>query len=112
MVRSAHRRALGLLETRQLNAEGPIGTYYQRLLRAKGKAKATVAAARKLCCYLDWMLKEGWSHEAWLRQHVRSSPSEVRPIQRTGAVAQQDPATSPVTRMGHLPRTVLLSPRT
>jgi transposase len=68
-------------------APGPIGAYYQRLLRAKGKPKATVAAARKLCCYLYWMLKEGWSYDAWLRQHVRSSPSEVRPIQRMGAVA-------------------------
>jgi transposase len=50
-------------------APGPIGMQYQKLLRSKGKAKATVAAARKLCCYLYWMLKEGWSYEEWLRQH-------------------------------------------
>jgi hypothetical protein len=35
----------------------------------EGKAKATVAAARKLYCYLYWMLKEGWSYDEWLRQH-------------------------------------------
>jgi predicted cupin superfamily sugar epimerase len=50
-------------------APGPIGRQYQKLLRSKGKAKATVAAARKLCCYLFWMLKEGWGYEEWLRQH-------------------------------------------
>lgn len=50
-------------------APGPIGRQYQKLLRSKGKAKATVAAARKLCCYLYWMLKEGWGYEEWLRQH-------------------------------------------
>jgi transposase len=40
-------------------APGPVGTYYRRLLRAKGKPKAQTAAARKLCCYRYWMLKEG-----------------------------------------------------
>lgn len=65
-------------------APGPVGTYYQRLLRAKGKAKATVAAARKLCCYRYWMLKEGWSYAEWLQQHDRSPSSEVRPVQRMG----------------------------
>ena len=50
-------------------APGPVGTYYQRLARGKGKAKATVAAVRKLCCYLYWMLKEGWSYAEWLLQH-------------------------------------------
>jgi predicted cupin superfamily sugar epimerase len=40
-------------------APGPIGRHYQKLLRAKGKQKATVAAARKLCCYLYWCLKKG-----------------------------------------------------
>jgi transposase len=58
-------------------APGPIGVQYQKLLRAKGKAKATVAAARKRCCYLYWMLKEGWSYEEWLRQHELG----VRPVQ-------------------------------
>ena len=70
-------------------APGPVGAYYQRLLRAKGKGKgkATVAAARKLCCYRYWMLKEGWSYAEWLEQHDRSPSSEVRPVQRMGAVA-------------------------
>lgn len=68
-------------------APGPVGAYYQRLLRAKGKAKATVAAARKLCCYVYWMLKEGWSYAEWLQQHHRSPSSEVRPVQRMGVVA-------------------------
>jgi transposase len=33
-------------------APGPVGAYYRHLLRAKGKPKATTAAARKLCCYI------------------------------------------------------------
>ena len=65
-------------------APGPIGNHYQRLLRSKGKAKATVAAARKLSCYLYWCLKEGWSYEVWLRQHDRL---EVRPVQALGSAA-------------------------
>lgn len=65
-------------------APGPVGTHYQRLLRAKGKPKATVAAARKFCTYLYWMLKEEWSYQDWLRQHDRP---EVRPTQLLGSVA-------------------------
>jgi transposase len=65
-------------------APGPVGQHYQKLLRAKGKPKATVAAARKLCCYLYWCLTEGWSYEEWLRQHERS---EVRPVQSLGSAA-------------------------
>lgn len=65
-------------------APGPIGTQYQRLLRAKGKQKATVAAARKLCCYLFWMLQHGWTYEQWLSQHHKL---EVRPAQRMGTAA-------------------------
>jgi hypothetical protein len=68
-------------------APGPVGTYYRHLLRAKGKPKATTAAARKFCCYLFWMLKEGWSYDEWLRQHAGSRGSEVRPMQRLGAMA-------------------------
>jgi transposase len=71
-------------------APGPVGAYYRHLLRAKGKPKATTAAARKLCCYIYWMLKEGWSYEEWLRQHQQangSHRSEVRPMQRMGATA-------------------------
>jgi transposase len=65
-------------------APGPVGQQYQKLLRAKGKAKATVGAARKLCCYLYWCLKEGWSYEEWLRQHEQL---EVRPTQALGSAA-------------------------
>lgn len=65
-------------------APGPVGEQYQRLLRAKGKAKATVAAARKLSCYLFWCLQEGWSYEEWLRQHDKL---EVRPVHTLGSAA-------------------------
>jgi len=65
-------------------APGPVGEQYQRLLRAKGKAKATVAAARKLSCYLYWCLQEGWSYEEWLRQHDKL---EVRPVHALGSAA-------------------------
>ena len=68
-------------------APGPVGIYYRRLLRTKGKPKAQAAAARKLCGYLYWMLKESWSYDEWLQQHVNSQRSEVRPVQRMGAVA-------------------------
>ena len=65
-------------------ATGPVGNQYQRLLRSKGKAKATVAAARKLSCYLYWCLKEGWSYQDWLRQH---DGLDVRPVQALGSAA-------------------------
>jgi transposase len=65
-------------------APGPVGAQYQKLLRSKGKAKATVAAARKLSCYLYWCLTEEWSYEEWLRQHERR---EVRPVQALGSAA-------------------------
>lgn len=68
-------------------APGPVGDHYRRLVRGKGKPKAATAAARKLCCYIYWMLKEGWSYEEWLQQHDRSRQSEVRPGQLLGAVA-------------------------
>jgi hypothetical protein len=42
-----------------------------------------VAAARKLCCYLYWMLKESWSYDEWLRQHELG----VRPEQALVSVA-------------------------
>jgi transposase len=63
---------------------GPVRHHYERLLRAKGKPKATVAAARKLCCYIYWMLKQGRSYEEWLRQRERR---EVRPVQALASVA-------------------------
>jgi transposase len=71
------------LQTLKL-APGPVGDHYRKLLRAKGKPKATVAAARKFCTYLYWMLKEEWSYTEWLRQHDRP---EVRPVQPLGSVA-------------------------
>lgn len=71
------------LQTLQL-APGPVGQHYQRLLRAKGKPKATVAAARTCCTYLYWMLKEEWSYTEWLRQHDRSAG---RPMQPLGSAA-------------------------
>jgi transposase len=68
-------------------APGAVGTHYRHWLRAKGKPTATTAAARKFCCYVFWMLKEGWSYDEWLRQHAGSRGSEVRPMQRLGATA-------------------------
>lgn len=65
-------------------APGPVGAHYERLLRAKGKPKATVAAARKFCCYLYWILKEEWTYGEWLRQHNRP---EVRPMHPLGSAA-------------------------
>ena len=71
------------LQTLKL-APGPVGNHYKKMLRAKGKPKATVAAARKFCTYLYWMLKEEWSYTEWLRQHDRP---EVRPMQPLGSAA-------------------------
>jgi transposase len=63
---------------------GPVRDYYIKLLRSKGKQKATVAAARKLCTYIYWMLKRGWSYSEWLRQHDRP---EVLPRLELGSAA-------------------------
>ena len=68
-------------------APGPVGAYYRHLLRAKGKPKATSAAARKLCCYVFWMLKQEWTYTEWLQQHQEGRNAEVRPTQRLGAMA-------------------------
>jgi transposase len=70
-------------------APGPVGDQYRRLLRAKGKPKATTAAARKLCCYIYWMWKDGLSYEEWLARRGRTTASwsEVRPSQRVGVMA-------------------------
>jgi transposase len=65
---------------------GPVAAHYERLFRAKGKPKATVAAARKLCTYLYWMLVKGWSYEDWLQQHVMTK-REGRPVQSLASVA-------------------------
>ena len=66
---------------------GPVGDQYRRLLRAKGKPKATTAAARKLCCYIYWMWKEGLSYDEWLERRGKGVWSELRPGQRMGMVA-------------------------
>lgn len=68
-------------------APGPIGLHYAHLVRAKGKQKATVAAARKLCCYLYWMLVNGWTYDEWLQQHDDHHELGVRPRQRMGSAA-------------------------
>lgn len=68
-------------------APGPIGVHYAHLVRAKGKQKATVAAARKLCCYLFWMLVNGWTYDEWLTQHEHHHELGVRPRQRMGSAA-------------------------
>jgi transposase len=68
-------------------APGPVDDQYRRLVRAKGKPKATTAAARKLCCYIYWMWKDGLSYEEWLARRGKEVWSEVRPVQRMGAVA-------------------------
>jgi transposase len=65
-------------------APGPVGAHYQKLLRPKGKQKATVAAARKFCTYLYWMLTEELTYSEWLRQHDRP---RVRPMQPLGSAA-------------------------
>lgn len=66
---------------------GPVGDQYRRLLRAKGKQKATTAAARKLCCYIYWMWKDGLSYDDWLARREKEVWSEVRPLQRLGSMA-------------------------
>jgi hypothetical protein len=68
-------------------APGPVGDQYRKLLRAKGKPKATTAAARKLCCYIYRMWRRGLSYDEWLLQRCDNRRSEVRPVQRMGAVA-------------------------
>ena len=65
---------------------GPVRDQYERLLRAKGKQKATVAAARKLATYIYWMLYEGWSYDEWLEQHM-TTKREGRPVQTLASVA-------------------------
>lgn len=68
-------------------APGPVGDQYRRLLKAKGKPKATTAAARKLCCYIYWMWKDGLSYEEWLGRRGKEVWSGVRPGQRMGMMA-------------------------
>ena len=74
-----------IVQTLEL-ARGPVGAYYRHLLRAKGKPKATSAAARKLPCYIYWMLKEEWTYTESLQQHQQVRRPAVRPSQRLGAM--------------------------
>ena len=74
-----------IVQTLEL-ARGPVGAYYRHLLRAKGKPKATSAAARKLPCYIYWMLKEEWTYTESLQQHRQVRRPAVRPSQRLGAM--------------------------
>jgi transposase len=50
---------------------GPVRFHYERLLRAKGKPKATVAAARKLCTYIYWMWRQELSYSHWLEGEAK-----------------------------------------
>ena len=50
---------------------GPVQAHYERLLRAKGKPKATVAAARKLCLYSYWMWRDGLDYGTWLQGEAK-----------------------------------------
>lgn len=59
---------------------GPVQAHYERLLRAKGKPKATVAAARKLGCYLYWMLKDGRSYGEWLQAEAARAGCPVHAL--------------------------------
>jgi len=63
---------------------GPVRFHYERLLRAKGKPKATVAAARKLCTYIYWMLTQERSYPEWLQQETRRAGC---PVQRMASSA-------------------------
>lgn len=66
---------------------GPVQAQYERLRRAKGKPKATVAAARKLGCYLYWMLREGWSYEEWLQRETARAGCPVHALASPVGVA-------------------------
>ncbi len=59
---------------------GPVQAHYERLLQGKGKPKATVAAARKLCCYLYWMLRNGWSYGGWLQHETARAGCPVQAL--------------------------------
>jgi transposase len=50
---------------------GPVRFHYERLRRAKGKPKATVAAARKLSTYIYWMWRQGLTYPVWLELEAR-----------------------------------------
>jgi transposase len=58
---------------------GPVRAQFTKLTRAKRRSKATIAAARKLCCYLYWMLRDERSYSEWLHRRQQSYSLEVRP---------------------------------
>jgi transposase len=58
---------------------GPVRHHFTWLALAKGNSKATVAAARKLCCYLFWMLKDQSTYPEWLHKRNGNQLLEVRP---------------------------------
>lgn len=58
---------------------GPVRAQYMKLQRSKGRSKATIAAARKLCGYLYWMLREELSYPEWLQKRQKAHIVEVRP---------------------------------
>lgn len=62
---------------------GPVQVHYERLLRTKGKPKATVAAARKLCTYLYWMLRDGRSYGEWLQLEMARAGCPVQVLAST-----------------------------
>jgi len=64
----------------------PVRNHYEKLLRAKGKQKAAVAAVRKLATYIYWMRREGWTYEQWLAQH-QAAKREGRPVHSLATVA-------------------------
>jgi hypothetical protein len=63
-----------------------VADQYRLLLKAKGKPKATTAAARELFCYIYRMWKDGLGYEEWLTRRTTASWPEVRPTQRVGQV--------------------------
>ncbi len=65
---------------------GPVRAHFTRLTRAKGNSKATVAAARKLCCYLFWMLKEERTYPEWLQNRHSQPPAGGAPDVTPGAL--------------------------
>ena len=73
------RRALVESTQTLMMKPGPVRSHFTRLVWAKGNSKATVAAARKLCCYLFWMLKEGRTYADWLHNRNNHHLLEVRP---------------------------------
>ena len=56
---------------------GPVRFHYERLLRAKGKPKATVAAARKLCTYIYWMWTQDLNYATWLETKRVGCPMQT-----------------------------------